>query len=204
MKISFFFTFTTRIIESIFKATLREKIKGETKSHRSKRASYLNLASLVILTACGDGSSTQSSMSQPSTSITTTNSVTGVSAESGTQPPISESSSTTMASNAAIDMSSKNVAILDIAEAASPLQIAAVKRIVSSTTNIVNDVVSADAALYSSVAWGQIPKNGFFFLNNNFGKGNFVNGVDYTSTLTAQASTFPANAVLKWNWSTLR
>lgn len=63
-----------------------------------------------------------------------------------------------------------------------------------------DDLTSGDQQLYSPTGWGTPPANGFFFLNNTFGKGALVNGIDYTSTLTARASQFPNGALIQWQW----
>lgn len=62
------------------------------------------------------------------------------------------------------------------------------------------DVVSADDGLYSSVPFGQVPPNSFWYLNNLFGKGPYINGGDYTTTLTAYKDTFPRGSLIEWRW----
>ena len=62
------------------------------------------------------------------------------------------------------------------------------------------DLVAADSKLYSAVPAGQVPANGFYFLNNVYGRGTLVNGVDYVQTLTARGRTFPSGAVIEWRW----
>lgn len=62
------------------------------------------------------------------------------------------------------------------------------------------DVVSGDQEIYSTVPWGQWPKNGFLYLNNTFGKGALVNGKDYVCMLTADKATFPCGVLIEWAW----
>lgn len=59
---------------------------------------------------------------------------------------------------------------------------------------------SFDGETANATPFGQVPKNAFFALNNNFGKGSFVNGVDYTSTIMGYKSSFPNGTILQWNW----
>ncbi len=62
------------------------------------------------------------------------------------------------------------------------------------------DVVTRDQALYSTVPFGSPPPNGVFYLNNTFGKGHLVNGVDYSMKMTARKSTFPNDSIVEWSW----
>jgi hypothetical protein len=62
------------------------------------------------------------------------------------------------------------------------------------------DVESRDHALYSTVPFGSVPSNGFFFLNNTFGKGAFTNGIDYSSRLVARRASFPDHSMIDWSW----
>lgn len=62
------------------------------------------------------------------------------------------------------------------------------------------EVVTEDMKLYSSVPFGQTPANGFIYLNNTFGRGNLVNGLDYIQRLVAVPATFPIDATIEWDW----
>lgn len=76
------------------------------------------------------------------------------------------------------------------------LEVLAAKRV-----NVeIPDLVTADSALYSTTSLGTPPPSGFFYLNNNFGRGSFVNGVDYHQTLTALKSQFPRASLMEWSW----
>lgn len=66
--------------------------------------------------------------------------------------------------------------------------------------SIVLDLVAKDAEIYSSVPFGKTPKNGFYYLNNNFGKGNYVNGVDYQTIFKTSKEYFPNNSLIEWSW----
>lgn len=63
-------------------------------------------------------------------------------------------------------------------------------------------ITTADSAIYSSVACcSPAPANGMAFLMNNFGRGNLVNGTDYTTRFFASQNQFPINSILTWNWA---
>lgn len=67
---------------------------------------------------------------------------------------------------------------------------------------ISSQVITADSAIYSSVpCCSPAPANGFAFLMNNFGRGNLINGVDYTTIFFASQNQFPINSTLTWSWS---
>lgn len=67
-------------------------------------------------------------------------------------------------------------------------------------------VVSADSGIMSRTFVSDppdtfgLPSNGWFFINNLFGKGNLVNGVNYTSKMTAVRASFPLGAKLEWDF----
>ena len=56
-------------------------------------------------------------------------------------------------------------------------------------------VVSADAQYFASSSG-----NGCAALNNTYGKGAYVNGTDYTQSLTLYAPTFPDATYMQWSW----
>jgi hypothetical protein len=58
-------------------------------------------------------------------------------------------------------------------------------------------VISKDQEQYIPPVGKQ---NGYMAGNNVWGKGNFVNGVDFTQSLKIQPDTFPGNTDIRWSW----
>jgi hypothetical protein len=58
---------------------------------------------------------------------------------------------------------------------------------------------SADMALYSATPRGRL-SDGYYALNNTFGRGDLKNGRDFTCKITCSPKTFPNNTVFEWRW----
>jgi hypothetical protein len=65
---------------------------------------------------------------------------------------------------------------------------------------VIVDVTAKDAELYSSVPFGRSPANGFYYLNNTYGKSYYLNGTDYQTTFKSTKEHFPNNSLIEWSW----
>src|SRR5580658_5368582 len=51
-----------------------------------------------------------------------------------------------------------------------------------------------------TASWATYALGSLWVLNNTWGAGNFVNGVDYNQSITIDSTTFPNGVVMSWNW----
>lgn len=85
---------------------------------------------------------------------------------------------------------------------------AAAESIMRGATRAARDVVSGDFEMYTT-SWkkGSLraradvpPANGWMYINNTFGRGSLVNGRDFSCTMTASQESFPAGALIEWDF----
>ena len=51
-----------------------------------------------------------------------------------------------------------------------------------------------------TASWATYGKGSFWALNNVWGAGELVNGVDYTQSIAYDSSTFPNGVTMSWDW----
>jgi hypothetical protein len=51
-----------------------------------------------------------------------------------------------------------------------------------------------------TASWATYGKGAFWVMNNTWGAGSLVNGVDYTQSISYDSSTFPDGVTMSWDW----